>query len=122
MDATGRGTDWQEVFHKISPFGGLCTKETFCNVSKQRQPVKKGSPLLADWCLSRPAAPAILNLHEPNRNKLFLNRTCKDSNFKRPPIYATLFQIENCCSGTNPIDGIWREAQCLFFEKFIFQA
>src|SRR3954452_22165451 len=40
---------------------------------------------------------AILNLHELNRNKLFLNRTRKDLNFKRPPIYATLFQIENCC-------------------------
>src|SRR4051794_8298275 len=44
-----------------------------------------------------PTPPAILNLHEPNRNKLFLSRTRKDSNFKRPPIYATLFQIENCC-------------------------
>jgi hypothetical protein len=28
---------------------------------------------------------------------LFLNRTRKDSNFKKPPIYATLFQIEICC-------------------------
>src|SRR3954468_19966829 len=48
--------------------------------------------------------PAILNLHELNRNKLFLNRTRKDSNFKRPPIYATLFQIENCCQVPQPID------------------
>jgi hypothetical protein len=49
-------------------------------------------------------ASAILNLHELNRNKLFLNRTRKDSNFKRPPIYATLFQIENCCYGITPLD------------------
>jgi hypothetical protein len=28
---------------------------------------------------------------------LFLDRTRKDSNFKRPHIYATLFQIEKCC-------------------------
>src|SRR4051812_31523517 len=47
---------------------------------------------------------AILNLHELNRNKLFLNRTRKDSNFKRPPIYATLFQIENCCPERQPVD------------------
>src|SRR3954471_20348962 len=39
---------------------------------------------------------AILNLHEPIENKLFLDRTRKDSNFKRPHIYATLFQIEKC--------------------------
>jgi hypothetical protein len=30
---------------------------------------------------------------------LFLDRTRKDSNFKRPYICATLFQIEKCCSG-----------------------
>src|SRR3954447_22384125 len=47
--------------------------------------------------------PAILNLHELNRNKLFLNRIRKDSNFKRPPIYATLFQIENCWCRIAPI-------------------
>jgi precorrin-2 methylase len=41
-------------------------------------------------------APAILNLHERIENKLFLDRTRKDSNFKRPHIYATLFQIEKC--------------------------
>jgi hypothetical protein len=39
---------------------------------------------------------AILNLHERIENKLFLDRTRKDSNFKRPHIYATLFQIEKC--------------------------
>jgi hypothetical protein len=42
------------------------------------------------------AVPAILNLHERIENKLFLNRTRKDSNFKRPHICATLFQIEKC--------------------------
>src|SRR3954470_12928686 len=41
---------------------------------------------------------AILNLHERIENKLFLDRTRKDSNFKRPHICATLFQIEKCCS------------------------
>src|SRR3954470_19721886 len=41
---------------------------------------------------------AILNLHERIENKLFLDRTRKDSNFKRSHIYATLFQIEKCCS------------------------
>src|SRR4051795_7337355 len=35
---------------------------------------------------------AILNLHERIENKLFLDRTRKDSNFKRPHICATLFQ------------------------------
>src|SRR3954466_2253772 len=39
---------------------------------------------------------AILNLHERIENKLFLDRTRKDSNFKRPHISATLFQIEKC--------------------------
>jgi hypothetical protein len=39
---------------------------------------------------------AILNLHERIENKLFLDRTRKDSNFKRPHIFATLFQIEKC--------------------------
>ena len=39
---------------------------------------------------------AILNLHERIENKLFLDRTRKDSNFKRPHICATLFQIEKC--------------------------
>jgi hypothetical protein len=39
---------------------------------------------------------AILNLHERIENKLFLDRTRKDSNFKRPYICATLFQIEKC--------------------------
>src|SRR3954469_14096920 len=47
----------------------------------------------------RAVASAILNLHEPIENKLFLDRTRKDSNFKRPHIYATLFQIEKCCGG-----------------------
>jgi hypothetical protein len=42
--------------------------------------------------------PAILNLHEHIKNKLFLDRTRKDSNFKRPHICATLFQIEKCWS------------------------
>src|SRR5688500_1180099 len=45
------------------------------------------------------SASAILNLHEPIENKLFLDRTRKDSNFKRPHIYATLFQIEKCWVG-----------------------
>jgi NAD(P)H dehydrogenase (quinone) len=35
-------------------------------------------------------------LHERIENKLFLDRTRKDSNFKRPYICATLFQIEKC--------------------------
>jgi hypothetical protein len=48
---------------------------------------------------SRSAATAILNLHEHIENKLFLDRTRKDSNFKRPHICATLFQIEKCCCG-----------------------
>src|SRR3954452_19895518 len=39
---------------------------------------------------------AILNLREHIKNKLFLDRTRKDSNFKRPHICATLFQIEKC--------------------------
>jgi hypothetical protein len=43
--------------------------------------------------------PAILNLHERIENKLFLDRTRKDSNFKRPYICATLFQIEKCWPG-----------------------
>src|SRR4051812_20148160 len=42
------------------------------------------------------SSPAILNLHERIENKLFLDRTRKDSNFKRPHICATLFQIEKC--------------------------
>jgi hypothetical protein len=46
--------------------------------------------------LLKDAGPAILNLHERIENKLFLDRTRKDSNFKRPHIYATLFQIEKC--------------------------
>jgi hypothetical protein len=45
------------------------------------------------WTTVRASAPAILNLHERIENKLFLDRTRKDSNFKRPHIYATLFQI-----------------------------
>jgi transposase-like protein len=58
---------------------------------------------------------AILNLHERMENKLFLDRTRKDSNFKRPYIYATLFQIEKCC----PIPVSLRHADkqncsCLF--------
>jgi hypothetical protein len=47
-----------------------------------------------------PHPPAILNLHEPIKNKLFLDRTRKDSNFKHPHICATLFQIEKCCPPT----------------------
>jgi hypothetical protein len=43
---------------------------------------------------------AILNLHKRIENKLFLDRTHKDSNFKRPHICATLFQIEKCCRVT----------------------
>src|SRR4051795_11748086 len=46
---------------------------------------------------ARGVGAAILNLHERMENKLFLDRTRKDSNFKRPHIYATLFQIEKCC-------------------------
>ena len=45
----------------------------------------------------QPRYPAILNLHERIENKLFLDRTRKDSNFKHPHIFATLFQIEKCC-------------------------
>jgi hypothetical protein len=54
---------------------------------------------------SHPAA--ILNLHERIENKLFLDRTRKDSNFKRPHIYATLFQIEKCWSSRIP-DHRWQ--------------
>src|SRR3954453_20999394 len=43
---------------------------------------------------------SLLNLHERIENKLFLDRTRKDSNFKRPHICATLFQIEKCWSTT----------------------
>jgi hypothetical protein len=50
---------------------------------------------------------AILNLHERIENKLFLDRTRKDSNFKRPHIYATLFQIEKCWSSRIP-DHRWQ--------------
>jgi hypothetical protein len=42
-------------------------------------------------------------LHERIKNKLFLDRTRKDSNFKPPHICATLFQIEKCCSGIQRI-------------------
>src|SRR3954463_11350115 len=45
---------------------------------------------------TKAAAAAILNLHERIENKLFLDRTRKDSNFKRPHIYEILFQIEKC--------------------------
>src|SRR3954447_13296660 len=46
-----------------------------------------------------------VNFHERIENKLFLDRTRKDSNFKRPHICATLFQIEKCWySG---LSGIW---------------
>src|SRR3954451_20750065 len=47
---------------------------------------------------------AILNLHERIENKLFLDRTRKDSNFKRPHICATLFQTEKCCYRPEVID------------------
>src|SRR4051812_46364963 len=46
---------------------------------------------------------AILNLHERIENKLFLDRTRKDSNFKRPHICATLFQIDKCCLELLPL-------------------
>src|SRR3954466_6143820 len=53
-------------------------------------------PIFSGWaeCAYRTA---ILNLREHIKNKLFLDRTRKDSNFKRPHICATLFQIEKCC-------------------------
>jgi hypothetical protein len=50
-------------------------------------------------------------LHERIENKLFLDRTRKDSNFKRPHIYATLFQIEKCCltgEATPELDALCR--------------
>jgi hypothetical protein len=47
---------------------------------------------------------AILNLHERIENKLFLDRTRKDSNSKRPHICATLFQIEKCCRVARDLD------------------
>jgi transposase len=54
-------------------------------------------------CCSAPTFfAAILNLHERIENKLFLDRTRKDSSFKRPHIYATLFQIEKCWSPALP--------------------
>ena len=46
--------------------------------------------------MGRRTLAAILNLHEPIENKLFLDRTRKDSNFKFPNVFATLFQIEKC--------------------------
>jgi hypothetical protein len=46
---------------------------------------------------SGPGLAAILNLHERIENKLFLDGTRKDSNFKRSHICVTLFQIEKCC-------------------------
>src|SRR3954464_12886334 len=51
---------------------------------------------------------AILNLHEPIENKLFLDRTRKDSNFKRPHICATLFQIEKCWLVVPKLDRLAR--------------
>jgi hypothetical protein len=53
-------------------------------------------------------------LHEPIENKLFLDRTRKDSNFKRPHIYATLFQIEKCWT---PGDVLTGEAATLLAAK-----
>src|SRR4051812_42918724 len=52
-------------------------------------------------------SPAILNLHERIKNKLFLDRTRKDSNFKRPHICATLFQIEKCWFSLVQGNRIW---------------
>src|SRR3954464_7882900 len=51
---------------------------------------------------------AILNLHERIENKLFLDRTRKDSNFKRPHICATLFQIEKCWLVVPKLDRLAR--------------
>ena len=47
---------------------------------------------------------AILNLHERIENKLFLDRARKDSNFKHPHIFATLFQIEKCWKHVSDVD------------------
>src|SRR3954453_5294553 len=57
--------------------------------------------LLSPTAVPKRCKPAILNLHERIENKLFLDRTRKDSNFKRPHICATLFQIEKCCVATS---------------------
>jgi predicted transposase YbfD/YdcC len=48
-------------------------------------------------------------LHERIENKLFLDRTRKDSNFKRPYICATLFQIEKCCEDGFGLDMVRTE-------------
>jgi hypothetical protein len=42
----------------------------------------------------RPAA--VLNNHERIANKIACYRTRKDSNFKPPSVFATMFQIEKC--------------------------
>src|SRR3954447_4568488 len=50
-----------------------------------------------------------VNFHERIENKLFLDRTRKDSNFKRPHICATLFQIEKCWAAG--VANFWRYAE-----------
>src|SRR3954466_8649804 len=62
-------------------------------------------------------AAAILNLHERIENKLFLDRTRKDSNFKRPHIYATLFQIEKCCPCGSELSDRCRQWRSLLPDK-----
>jgi hypothetical protein len=63
---------------------------------------------LNDWTYISGRKAAILNLHERIKNKLFLDRTRKDSNFKRPHICATLFQIEKCWTESHHLAGRWR--------------
>src|SRR5829696_1313941 len=62
-------------------------------------------------CVIGPKWTAILNLHERIENNLFLDRTRKDSNFKRPHICATLFQIEKCWC-FNPVDPELDPSSC----------
>jgi hypothetical protein len=42
---------------------------------------------------------AVLNYHERIANKIACYRTRKDSNFKPSSVFATMFQIEKCCTG-----------------------
>src|SRR3954463_11772520 len=85
----------------------ILTKE-WHSPSKPSDGIEKSSPSMVTRSIALPArsakssrlVPAILNFHERIENKLFLDRTRKDSNFKRPHICATLFQIEKCWSTT----------------------
>jgi hypothetical protein len=72
-----------------------------------RSQARVSTAVAANQRTAKPSA--ILNLHERIENKLFLDRTRKDSNFKRPHIYATLFQIEKCCQTFSPLAKLFTE-------------